>query len=141
MHEPIVVEQDFEASPERLWRAITDQGEMVQWYFAEITGFEPVPGRKVEFTVPVENRSFVHQWEITAVAPARTISYSWKYRGIDGEGDVTWEVFKRDKGSALRLTYTGIETFPQGDPLFTREAGEQGWRYFVNDRLKAYLDG
>ena len=45
MPEPIVVEQEYDASPERLWRAITDQDEMVQWYFSELADFKPVVGR------------------------------------------------------------------------------------------------
>ena len=141
MSAPIVVEQKYDASPARLWQAITDQDEMVQWYFAEIADFRPVVGHQVEFVVPVGDRRFVHQWEITAVEPEERISYSWQYEGIAGIGAVTWEISARAGGSALRLTNEGLETFPQDDPLFTREAAEQGWRYFVNDRLKAYLDG
>jgi len=141
MPEPIVVEQEFDASAEKLWNAITDQDEMVKWYFAEIIDFRPVVGHKIEFVVAVEERKFVHQWEITEVEPGRRISYSWKYDGIPGEGAVTWEVSERGGGSALRLTNTGIETFPQDDPLFQREAGVSGWRYFINDRLRSYLDG
>ena len=141
MPEPIIVEQDFEASAERLWNAITVQDEMVQWYFAEIANFKPVLGHEVEFVVSVEDRNFVHQWKITEVLPGKRISYSWKYDGIDGEGAVTWEVWENARGSALRLTSVGIESFPKDDPLFTREAAEQGWSYFVNDRLKSYIDG
>jgi len=63
MGEPIIVEQEFDASAERLWSAITDQDQMVQWYFAEITGFKLEVGHKVEFTVSVEDRDFIHQSE------------------------------------------------------------------------------
>ena len=141
MPEPIVVEQEFEASADRLWNAITKQDEMVKWYFAEIEDFRAEIGHKVEFVVEVEDRKFVHQWQITEIDPGRRIAYSWEYEGITGKGAVDWEVFERGTGSALRLTNTGLETFPNDDPLFTREAGEQGWAYFINDRLKAYLDG
>jgi uncharacterized protein YndB with AHSA1/START domain len=141
MSDPIVVDQVFDSSVEKLWNAITDRNQMVQWYFEQISSFEPVVGHKTEFTVTVEDRDFVHQWEVTEVIPQNLISYSWKYKGIAGAGAVTWALSEKVAGSALRFTCTGVETFPQDDPLFTREAGENGWRYFINDRLKSFLDG
>ena len=54
---------------------------------------------------------------------------------------VTWELFERGSGSTLRLTNTGLETVPQDNPLFTRESCEGGWRYFIGERLKGFVDG
>ena len=141
MAQAIVIEEEFTASAEALWRAITDRDQMVQWYFAEISAFAAEVGFKAEFSVDVEARRIIHQWEVTDVVPRRKLSHTWRFESIPGDGMVTWEVFERGPGSTLRLTNTGLETFPADDPLFTREACEGGWHYFIGERLKAFLDG
>lgn len=140
MAKPIVVEQAFDVPVEKLWGAITDRDQMVRWYFEQIDNFEPVVGHKTEFTVSFEDRDYVHLWEVTEAAPNSRISYSWKHKGIVGDAAVTWELSEQATGSALRLTCKGIETFPQDDPAFTRDNCENGWRYFINERLKSFLD-
>ena len=114
---------------------------MVQWYFPEIGSFEAEIGHKTEFAVMVEGREYVHQWEVTDVDPNRRISYRWRYKDLVGEGAVTWELGQRGAGSILRLTYAGIGTFPQDDPAFTQESCENGWRYFINERLRLFVAG
>lgn len=141
MAEPIIVEEDFDAPAEVLWRAITDRDQMVQWYFAEIDAFEAVVGFSTEFAIKVDGADIVHQWEIIDVVPPQRISHSWRFEDIPGDGTVTWEIFERGSGSTLRLTNTGLETFPQDNPLFTRESCEGGWRYFIGERLKGFLGG
>lgn len=141
MTAPIIVQQAVSASTERCWLAITDPDEMREWYFAEIREFDPKPGFVAEFTVTADGRDFVHLWEVTEVVTGRQLSHGWHYRGVVGDGSVTWEIAPDPDGALVTLTCRGIETFPADDPMFTREACEDGWRYFVNERLKAYLDG
>ncbi len=141
MGQPVVVEQEFDSSVEQLWNAITDRNQMVQWYFEQIVDFQPEVGFKTQFAVAFEDHQYLHEWEVTEVVPGSRISYSWKYKGIEGEGAVTWDLSQTGAGSALRLTNTGLETFPQDDPAFTRESCENGWRYFINERLRSFLDG
>ena len=141
MLKPITVEQEFDATREQLWRAVTEKAQMVQWYFDQIENFEPQLGHKTEFTVNVEGRAFVHQWAVTEVRPERRIAYSWEYADIAGEGLVIWDISEQGTRSFLRLTCSGIDTFPQDDPMFSRDSCENGWRYFINDSLKSFLDG
>lgn len=138
---PIIVEQVFAAPAEELWRAITDPERMVQWYFDQIDEFQPEEGFSTSFTVTAEGRDFEHLWTVTESVPGRRLRHTWRYAGIAGDGLVTWEVFREGSGSRLRLTCEGIETFPQDDPLFSREACEGGWQYFVCQQLKMFLDG
>jgi hypothetical protein len=44
------------------------------------------------------------------------------------------------QGTNLKLTHVGIETFPQDNPLFSRESGEAGWGYFLHESLKLFLE-
>ena len=41
--DPVIeVKQNFQQSVETVWKAITDVSEMRQWFFENITAFEPV---------------------------------------------------------------------------------------------------
>lgn len=141
MTAPIVVEQDFATDRDRLWRAITAQSEMVRWYFEEIPEFRPDEGFSVDFVVTAEGRDFVHCWTVLDVVTRERIEHTWRYEGIEGDGRVLWLLSDSGAGAHLRLECHGIDTFPNDDPMFTREACEAGWRYFINERLKEYLDG
>jgi hypothetical protein len=52
---------------------------------------------------------------------------------------VTFELFKEGDGTRLRLTHIVLKDFPDDIPEFKRESGLAGWRYFLGERLKAYL--
>jgi uncharacterized protein YndB with AHSA1/START domain len=136
---PIVVEQILDAPIAAVWKAITDPAEMSLWFFEEIADFEPVVGFETEFVVETEGRTFPHLWRVIAVVPEARIAYDWRYGGYPGESIVTWELTETPDGTSLKLTHSGIETFPQNDPVFRRESGVAGWRYFLRQSLPAFL--
>jgi uncharacterized protein YndB with AHSA1/START domain len=138
--EPIVVEQAFGASIERVWKAITDPEQMRQWYFESIEEFRPEPGFETRFNVRNEGRDYPHLWRVTEVIPNRRIAYEWQYPGFPGDSAVVWELAETGSGTRLRLTHSGVETFPQEDPAFSRESCQAGWQYFLGNRLKAFID-
>ena len=138
--EPVVVEQSFDQPIDLLWRAVTEIDQMRSWFFENIPDFRPETGFKTSFNVQANDRDYFHLWEITEVTPNKKITYSWKYKSIEGDGTVIFELFKEGEQNLLRLTNLGLETFPGNIPEFTRESCEGGWKYFINGRLKAYLD-
>jgi uncharacterized protein YndB with AHSA1/START domain len=140
--EPIVVERIYKAAIARVWRAITDEKEMPKWFFEPIRSFRPELGFETRFTVRDGGKDYVHAWRVTEVVPQKRIAYDWKYAGVPGASVVTWELAEVDDGTRLRLTHTGVESFPQdGDPAFLVESGRVGWNHFLGERLKAYLEG
>ena len=50
------------------------------------------------------------------------------------------DVTETPGGTNLKLTHAGHDTFPNDNPIFSRESGEAGWRYFLNESLKAFLE-
>ncbi len=136
---PIVVTETYGQPPERVWAAITDANEMRRWFFHEIETFEPTVGFESKFTVSNELGDYLHLWTIIEASPNERIVYDWRYEGREGAAKVTWLLTATDGGTQLELTHAGHETFPQDDPAFTRESCEGGWRYFLSERLKAYL--
>ncbi len=138
--EPIVVEQIFNAPISVVWKAITDPDQMRRWFFETMTNFEPAVGFQTQFNVRVEDQDYPHQWKVTDVVPEKRIVYDWRYGGYPGDSSVTWELSETPHGTKLTLTHKGIETFPQDDPMFSRESGQAGWGYFLHESLKAFLE-
>jgi uncharacterized protein YndB with AHSA1/START domain len=138
--EPIVVEQTFDRPRDAVWNAITDINQMRQWYSENIPDFKPEVGFKTQFNVISEGRNFLHLWEITEVVPLKRIAYSWKFKEYEGEGLVVFELSEDDDLTKLKLTNSGLESFPDNVPEFTRESCIGGWEYFIQNRLKEYLE-
>ncbi len=137
---PVVVEQIFNTSQEVVWRAITEVGQMQQWFFKNIPEFKPEVGFETQFNVEIEDRNFLHLWRVTEVAPLEKIAYNWKYEGYPGDSFVMFELTERSNSTTLKLTHQVRESFPQNIPEFKRESGVQGWTFFIQKSLKEFLE-
>ncbi len=137
---PVIVEQSFHVTVGQLWKAISELDLMKKWFFENIESFSPEVGFETQFNVQSGERDFMHLWKLTDVVPLEKLVYSWKYEGYEGESFVCFETFISETGSCLRLTHTVTESFPQSIPEFTRENCLGGWKYFICDRLKSFLN-
>ena len=113
---------------------------MVQWFFDNIPAFQAEAGFETQFNVDAGERHFYHLWKIIEAIPEHKIVYDWQYQGLPGAGKVTFEIFEDGDGSRIRVTTEGVESFPQDIPEFTRESCEEGWKYFIQENLKNYLE-
>ena len=138
--EPIVVEQAFRASVNTVWKAITEADRMCQWFFEAIPEFEARVGFETQFNVRNDDRDFLHLWRVTDVEPPRLLRYNWTYEGYPGDSFVTFELREDDGAASLRRTHRVTESLPEDIPEFTRESGLAGWRYFIQEFLKKYLE-
>ena len=138
--DPIIVEQLFDADPATVWAAITELKQMRQWFFENIPDFKPSVGFKVKFDVDAGERIFPHHWTITRVEPGKLIEYNWNYTGYAGDAVVIFEVIPVKGSTLLRLTNIVTEDFQKDIPEFKRESCIGGWTYFIQQRLKEYLE-
>lgn len=138
--EPIVVEQVFGVAPDEVWRAITKLDLMRKWYFENIPDFRAEVGFETKFDVQSDERVFPHCWRVTEVVPPEKLVYDWSFENYPGDGYVVWELLPEGKSTRLRLTVHVREDFPDSIPEFARESCIAGWEYFLNNRLKAFLD-
>lgn len=138
--EPIVVEQTFNVAPEDLWKTVTEHERMLGWYFKEIPDFKAEIGFETRFDIECDGRVFPHRWKIVEVEPGRRIVYDWAYDGYDGRSGVSFEVSEADGGSKLTLTHKMTEDSSNDIPEFTREAGLEGWTWFICESLPNYLN-
>lgn len=137
---PVIIEENFTVSINKLWSAITEVNRMKKWFFENIESFEPTVGFKTKFIVQNEDRIFPHLWEITEVIPKERICYNWKYAGYEGDSFITFEISKSKQGSKLVLTHKVTESFTTNIEEFKRESCIGGWNWFIKNQLKNYLD-
>jgi len=138
--DPIVVVQELEAPISAVWKAITDPEQMRGWYFDTIAEFRPEPGFEARFNVHCEGTDYEHVWRVQEALPEQRLVYGWRYEGIPGDGKVRWELAETPTGTQLTFTHEFHEPFSLDDAVFTREAGEQAWDYFIRQTLKAYVE-
>ena len=137
--EPIVIERIFNAPIPRVWEALTDVDQMRQWYF-DLKEFKAQVGFEFDFVVEHEGNSYHHLCRVTEVIPEKKIAYTWRYKGEPGDSLVTFELFSDGNKTRLKLTHTGIETFPK-TPAYARKNFEAGWTAIIGSELKQFIEG
>ncbi|HRN28000.1 MAG: SRPBCC domain-containing protein [Ignavibacteriaceae bacterium] len=138
--EPIIIEQIFNSSVEAVWNSITEIEQMHKWYFENIPAFKPEIGFETQFNVQIEQRNFLHIWKVVEVQPMKLIKYSWEFEEYNGKSNTAFEILKENNQTRLRLTVEVLKDFPDDIPEFKRESSSAGWEYFINGRLKDYLE-
>lgn len=137
---PLVVERTLNAPVSRVWQALTDNEKMKQWYF-QLDNFEPRVGFEFSFSGQgSKGENYVHNCRITAVEPEKKLSYTWVYEGFEGHSEVSFELFPEDDDKTkVRITHTGLETFPQHGPDFAVESFTKGWNHILGISLKEFV--
>ncbi len=136
--EGVVVERTFDAPITRVWKALTDVNEMRQWYF-DLKEFKPEVGFEFEFVVEHEGTTYHHLCRVTEVILQQKIAYTWRYKAEPGDSLVTFELFDEGKKTRVKLTHTGIETFPK-TPAYARKNFEAGWTAIIGSELKQFVE-
>ncbi|MDZ4715397.1 MAG: SRPBCC domain-containing protein [Cytophagales bacterium] len=136
----VVVERVFDAPVKKVWQALTVNELMKQWHF-DVPGFKAEKGFKFEFTSgPSPERQYVHLCEIVEVIPERKLAHTWMYKGYEGSSTVMFELFDEGGKTRLKLTHSGIDSFPISNTDFARGNFEKGWTEIVNTSLKKFLE-
>jgi len=140
-NEIIRLERLFNAPIANVWTAITNKDEMKAWYF-DLAEFKPEVGFTFQFTGgPSKEEQYLHLCEITEVIPQKKLTYSWRYDGYPGISFVSFELFAEGDKTLLRLTHTGIGSFPEtATNAFAISNFKAGWDAIINISLKNYLE-
>ena len=134
----VVVERTLNAPVSRVWSALTDVDQMRQWYF-DLKEFRPTVGFEFDFVVEHEGNRYHHLCKVTDVVPQKKIAYTWRYKGESGDSLVTFELSPEGEGTRLKLTHTGIDTFPK-TPAYARKNFETGWTQIVDSELRQFVE-
>jgi len=134
----VIVERTLNAPVTRVWEALTDVDQMREWYFG-LKEFKPEVGFEFDFIVEHEGNSYHHLCRVTDVVPPKKIAYTWRYKGEPGDSLVTIELSPDGAKTRLKLTHTGLETFPK-TPAYARKNFEQGWIAIIGTELKQFIE-
>lgn len=139
-NKPVVIEAKFNSSPEKVWEALTVNEKMKVWYF-DLKEFKPEVGFEFRFLAGGKaEKQYLHICKITEVIPGKKIVYSWRYDGYEGISYVSFELLPEGKGTRLKLTHSGLESFPKNNPDFAKENFAMGWKQIIENSLKPYLE-
>ncbi|WP_299885724.1 SRPBCC domain-containing protein [uncultured Lacinutrix sp.] len=133
----LIIEQEFNAPLELVWRSITEKELMKRWYF-DIADFKPEVGCKFQFEGGQEKKRYIHLCEVLEVIPYKKLRYSWKYEGYTGISFVTFELLSFGDKTKVKLIHEGLETFT--NPDFKRDNFIGGWKYLIHESLKEHLE-
>ncbi len=135
----VVVEEIYDASIEKVWKALTDKDEMKKWYF-DLSEFRAEVGFEFQFTGQgVKGNHYLHLCKITEVVPHKRLQYSWEYENLEGYSLVTFDLYKEGNKTRVKLTHSGIATFPQDKTNFDIKNFENGWTELLKKLLKNHL--
>ena len=138
-NEPIVIERTLHAPLDKVWKAITDNNDMQEWYF-KFPDFKPKVGFEFQMEGGPDDRVYLHLCKVTEVVDGKKISYSWRYDGYEGDSNVSFELFPEGNNTRVRLTHAGLETFPASNPDFAKQNFVEGWTEIIGRSLKEFVE-
>lgn len=123
--------REFDATPEEVWRALTEPVELGAWFwpFTMSAEFEPWAGGRFRLAAPEPSMGVTGT---VRSAGAHSYETSWKWDGEEHETRVGVAVSPAGAGARVRVTHRG---FPDDK---TRDEHVQGWQDCL-DRLPGHL--
>lgn len=135
----VIVEETYDVSVEKIWNALTDKDKMKKWYF-DLKEFKAEVGFKFKFPgTGRKGENYIHLCTVTEVVLYKRLQYSWQYEGLEGYSLVTFELFEEENKTRLKLTHSGLETFPQDNSNFAPESFNEGWTALITKILRDYF--
>jgi uncharacterized protein YndB with AHSA1/START domain len=144
----VVSEIDISAPPERVFKALTDAGDLSRWFtgpscppkywkmdarvgghYAYATNDGSVVGNAMS--------GFECHGEILECDPPRLLVYSWISNGHEDPSIgtlVRWELAKKGSGTHLKVTHSGLANLPAA-----RKNYSGGWTGVV-EKLKRFVE-
>lgn len=140
----VQIVRDFQVSPERLFRAITEQAEILNWWGHD--GWI-IPDRHLDFTRtgPWHSEMFGQDGtryklsgQVTHVSPPRSVGFTWGWHDPEdargAESHVTFTVSRTEDGARLIVDHRDLASKEIAERHHAGWAGPMG-------RLERYIAG
>ena len=131
----LVIEREMPHSPEKIWRALTENPLIEQWLMTN--DFQPVVGHRFTFrATPVPGWNGIIDCEVLVVEPHARLSYSWGTMGMMSV--VAWTLTPAKGGTRVRMEHSGFRS--EEDANY--KGASYGWQKFIGglERVVAALD-
>ena len=136
---------EIDASPEVVFKAISDPKELTNW-FPDAAILEPKVGGKFKISFYKDSakpgmkmdRDFFNEGRVLEFVQDKKLAYTWQFKDIPDfpETVVTWELEQVSKDKTrVTLTHSGFTGKEEG-PASVDEHNK-GWSFFLNE-LVAY---
>lgn len=144
-NDAVVTEIEIAAPPARVFQALTDRAQAVQWgssngYKTTLWEMDARPGGKwhwVSQEAKGAGQDFDHHGEILEFDPPRLLSYSWFaswHQNPSHRTVVRWELTAIKIGTHLKVTHNGLAQLAGACQAYS-----QGWPGLVQS-LKNFLE-
>jgi uncharacterized protein YndB with AHSA1/START domain len=146
----VVAEIQISAPPERVFKALTDAGELQRWFNGgsecpvKLWRMEARVGGQYSFfsekaSIEVNGiREFKCSGEIVECDPPRVLAYTWIGNWHDDPNSSTivrWELTPTKSGTHVKVTHSGLASLP-----VARKDYSGGWTGVV-EHLKKFVEG
>jgi uncharacterized protein YndB with AHSA1/START domain len=120
------------ATPERVWRALTEKEELERWFVTE-AHFDPTPGAPWRFRW----RKETGQGEVVTAEPPHLLVMTWDEGESLGTTTLTITLTPDGDGTRLHLVQSGFGGGDDWDRLY--DGVDSGWTQALDD-LRRWLD-
>ena len=136
----LIVELD--ASPEEVFRAISDPQELTKW-FPDAAVLEPKVGGKFMLSfykdspngrMKKSDRDFINKGRVLEIVPNRKLVHTWQWTEFGGfpETVVKWELVEiGNNKTRLTLTHSGFTGREEGPA--SMQDHNKGWSFFLGE--------
>lgn len=141
--ESIKIDRVFNASTALLWKALTDNEKLKQWYFDFEGNFRAEVGHVFEWTANDEDEcnEWLHRGEVLEVVENKKLVHSWSFPGYAGEAVLTWELVEQGaEKTLLKMSFDFLEPFDPNEEALHRRNFVAGWNELINTNLANYIN-
>lgn len=125
----VVIERDLPHLPERVWRALTEPGQIEKWLMRN----DFTPALDAHFTLSADWGQV--EGRVLAIEPNRTLTYTWESQGL--QSVVTWTLAPTDRGTRLRMEQSGFRP----DQRQAYNGARHGWPMFFDGLERTLVGG
>ena len=124
------------APADRVFRALTDAGEITRWFASSAKSDAKTGGRfKYDYVFNDASRDHTVEGEYRDLTPGKTIAYSWPAGHAKHPTEVVFTLAPKDGGTELTLVHSGWKA----DAPEAIKEHDMGWGFFLTN-LKRYLE-
>jgi len=133
----------------RVWRALTNAGELGAWFGVNLAGATIAPGARVTGNITSPGyEHVVFDAIVEEMEPERRFAWRWHPHALDPAVDYSAEqrtlvAFTLedapDGGTLLRVVESGFDAIPEARRESAFRGNSGGWRGQLQKRLPAYL--
>jgi uncharacterized protein YndB with AHSA1/START domain len=137
----IVVRAEIDAPREHVWRALTEEEQVAEWWGDYVSLDARPGGHLTERWTDADGREVLTSGEVVRMSAPRTIELRWADEDWDEPTGVLWRLDEAASGTTrLTLEHSGWEAFPPSTREELIRTHALGWSRLVTN-LAAYSAG